>query len=95
MQQFVVKPQSFKCMLSQYLKLCILASFLRPISHCVYHYLSQNLLFNVMNTEPTYDYYCDMIFDVIIICIANRTLSNWLLEFEKWAPSIIVVSYKV
>ena len=24
-----------------------------------------------------------------------RTLSNWLLEFEKWTPSIIVVSYKV
>ena len=25
----------------------------------------------------------------------DRTLSNWLLEFEKWTPSIIVVSYKV
>lgn len=23
-----------------------------------------------------------------------RTLSNWLLEFEKWAPAVIVVSYK-
>lgn len=23
-----------------------------------------------------------------------RTLSNWVLEFEKWAPSTIVVPYK-
>lgn len=23
-----------------------------------------------------------------------RTLSNWVLEFEKWAPSVVVVSYK-
>lgn len=23
-----------------------------------------------------------------------RTLSNWVLEFEKWAPSTIVVAYK-
>lgn len=22
------------------------------------------------------------------------TLSNWVLEFEKWAPSVVVVSYK-
>lgn len=22
------------------------------------------------------------------------TLSNWVLEFEKWAPTVIVVSYK-
>ena len=30
-----------------------------------------------------------------LICVIYRTLSNWLLEFEKWTPSIIVVSYKV
>lgn len=24
----------------------------------------------------------------------SRTLSNWVLEFEKWAPSVVVVSYK-
>lgn len=23
-----------------------------------------------------------------------RTLSNWVLEFEKWAPSVHVVAYK-
>jgi len=23
-----------------------------------------------------------------------RTLSNWVLEFEKWAPSVVVVAYK-
>jgi SWI/SNF-related matrix-associated actin-dependent regulator of chromatin subfamily A protein 2/4 len=23
-----------------------------------------------------------------------RTLSNWVLEFEKWSPSVVVVSYK-
>jgi SWI/SNF-related matrix-associated actin-dependent regulator of chromatin subfamily A protein 2/4 len=23
-----------------------------------------------------------------------RTLSNWVLEFEKWAPSVFVVAYK-
>ena len=22
------------------------------------------------------------------------TLSNWVLEFEKWAPSVVVVAYK-
>ena len=31
----------------------------------------------------------------LLICVIYRTLSNWLLEFEKWTPSIIVVSYKV
>jgi len=30
---------------------------------------------------------------IILIC-AFRTLSNWVLEFEKWAPSVVVVSYK-
>lgn len=24
----------------------------------------------------------------------NSTLSNWVLEFEKWAPTVVVVSYK-
>lgn len=24
----------------------------------------------------------------------SSTISNWMLEFEKWAPSVIVVSYK-
>lgn len=23
-----------------------------------------------------------------------RTLSNWVLEFEKWSPSVFVVAYK-
>lgn len=26
--------------------------------------------------------------------IVFRTLSNWVLEFEKWSPSVVVVSYK-
>ncbi|XP_015748054.1 PREDICTED: chromatin structure-remodeling complex subunit snf21-like [Acropora digitifera] len=30
-----------------------------------------------------------------LVIVPLSTLSNWLLEFEKWAPSIIVVSYKV
>lgn len=25
----------------------------------------------------------------------NRTLSNWVYEFDKWAPSVVKVSYKV
>lgn len=29
-----------------------------------------------------------------LVIVPLSTLSNWLLEFEKWAPSIIVVSYK-
>lgn len=33
----------------------------------------------------------------IYVCVCVyifRTLSNWVLEFEKWAPSVVVVSYK-
>jgi len=30
-----------------------------------------------------------------LVIVPLSTLSNWLLEFEKWTPSIIVVSYKV
>jgi SNF2 family DNA or RNA helicase len=26
--------------------------------------------------------------------IINRTMSNWVLEFEKWAPGVAVVAYK-
>lgn len=29
-----------------------------------------------------------------LVIVPLSTLSNWLLEFEKWTPSIIVVSYK-
>ena len=29
-----------------------------------------------------------------LIIVPLSTLSNWILEFEKWAPSCIVVSYK-
>ncbi|XP_063220159.1 ATP-dependent helicase brm-like [Bacillus rossius redtenbacheri] len=29
-----------------------------------------------------------------IIIVPLSTLSNWVLEFEKWAPSVIVVAYK-
>ncbi|XP_057327436.1 ATP-dependent helicase brm-like isoform X2 [Microplitis mediator] len=29
-----------------------------------------------------------------LIIVPLSTLSNWVLEFEKWAPSVIVVSYK-
>lgn len=26
--------------------------------------------------------------------IIFSTISNWMLEFEKWAPTVVVVSYK-
>ncbi|XP_043518267.1 ATP-dependent helicase brm-like isoform X2 [Frieseomelitta varia] len=29
-----------------------------------------------------------------LIIVPLSTLSNWMLEFEKWAPSVVVVSYK-
>ncbi|KAL1500939.1 hypothetical protein ABEB36_006354 [Hypothenemus hampei] len=29
-----------------------------------------------------------------LIIVPLSTLSNWVLEFEKWAPSVLVVSYK-
>ncbi|XP_014210682.1 ATP-dependent helicase brm [Copidosoma floridanum] len=29
-----------------------------------------------------------------LIIVPLSTLSNWILEFEKWAPSVVVVSYK-
>ena len=32
---------------------------------------------------------------VNIVCVFGfRTLSNWMLEFEKWAPSVSKVQYK-
>ena len=41
------------------------------------------------------------IFLLFKVCVSNvdfyefRTMSNWMLEFEKWAPSVITLSYKV
>lgn len=37
-----------------------------------------------------------MLFYHVHIVITNRfsTLSNWVLEFEKWSPSVFVVAYK-
>lgn len=29
-----------------------------------------------------------------LVIVPLSTLSNWVLEFEKWAPSVVVVSYK-
>ncbi|XP_060813806.1 ATP-dependent helicase brm-like [Bombus pascuorum] len=29
-----------------------------------------------------------------LIIVPLSTLSNWVLEFEKWAPSVVIVSYK-
>ncbi|KAK1117792.1 hypothetical protein K0M31_015728 [Melipona bicolor] len=29
-----------------------------------------------------------------LIIVPLSTLSNWMLEFEKWAPSVVIVSYK-
>ncbi|KAJ8942776.1 hypothetical protein NQ318_002936 [Aromia moschata] len=29
-----------------------------------------------------------------LIIVPLSTISNWMLEFEKWAPSVIVISYK-
>ena len=29
-----------------------------------------------------------------VFFVIFRTLSNWVLEFEKWAPSVVVVAYK-
>lgn len=30
-----------------------------------------------------------------VFIIIYRTLSNWVYEFDKWAPSVVKVSYKV
>lgn len=29
-----------------------------------------------------------------LVIVPLSTLSNWVLEFEKWAPSVVVVAYK-
>ena len=29
------------------------------------------------------------------LCVLDRTLSNWVYEFDKWAPTVVKVSYKV
>lgn len=41
-------------------------------------------------TNPCFHYLCNYTFS----SKKNRTLSNWVLEFEKWAPSVQVVAYK-
>lgn len=38
--------------------------------------------------------YCKQFLQILIFICVSRTLSNWVLEFEKWAPSVVVVSYK-
>ena len=30
-----------------------------------------------------------------LIIVPLSVLSNWVLEFDKWAPSAVVISYKV
>lgn len=30
-----------------------------------------------------------------LVIVPLSTLSNWMLEFQKWAPSVTVVSFKV
>ena len=29
-----------------------------------------------------------------LIIVPLSTLSNWMMEFEKWAPSVVALSYK-
>lgn len=29
------------------------------------------------------------------VVLFGRTLSNWVYEFDKWAPTVVKVSYKV
>lgn len=29
------------------------------------------------------------------LSLIDRTLSNWVYEFDKWAPTVVKVSYKV
>jgi len=38
---------------------------------------------------------CGRIRWLTVCCfVFNRTMSNWVLEFEKWAPSVRMVAYK-
>lgn len=32
---------------------------------------------------------------IFLYNLYNRTLSNWTYEFDKWAPSVVKISYKV
>lgn len=36
-----------------------------------------------------------MLRNLSVVASLNRTLSNWVYEFDKWAPSVVKVSYKV
>jgi len=30
----------------------------------------------------------------ILLLLSHRTLANWVLEFEKWAPAVVKFAYK-
>lgn len=38
---------------------------------------------------------CMCVFTVVFWLLFCRTLSNWTYEFDKWAPSVVKISYKV
>jgi len=44
-------------------------------------------------TFCVYSIHCLRLQSLIWLYLCS-TLSNWVLEFEKWAPSVVVVAYK-
>lgn len=43
----------------------------------------------------TADFYTNVFFHFPLFLLFYRTLSNWTYEFDKWAPSVVKISYKV
>lgn len=56
--------------------------------HNRWNYLSMSVIFYFCDISTLFNFCCFTVF-------TSRTLSNWVYELDKWAPSVVKIAYKV